>query len=78
MVLPPLTFIMDSTMNVSEGSIILRIPRVPKNYSNIPRVPKNYSNKRTLSWRVENSTQLSKIKSPRFLFQISSIEFWQF
>ena len=68
MVLPPLTFIMDSTMNVSEGSIILRIPRVPK----------NYSNKRTLSWRVENSTQLSKIKSPRFLFQISSIEFWQF
>ena len=31
--LPPLTFIMDPTMNVRGGSTILHILRVSKNYS---------------------------------------------
>ena len=35
MVLPPLTFMMDPTMNVREWSTILRTPGVPKNYSYI-------------------------------------------
>ena len=36
MVLPPLTFMMNSIMNMREGNTILCTSKLPKNYSNLP------------------------------------------
>ena len=51
MMLIPLTFMMNHTMNVRKDSIILRIPRVLKNYSwTLNKFNSNLSSFRTTNY----------------------------
>ena len=58
MVLPPLAFMMDPTMNVRGGSTILHAPRAPKNYS----ADSSSSHKETLSCKLKKKYLLQTLQ----------------